>query len=424
MSWGSTADVLEVTNSAINQMTGRNADPDTFTVLDSLNDTAIIDLGEKLGAADENGDISVNSPADIFFKSLLSQVGKVVVDTRSYVAQLPKLFVNTNEWGLITEVLKTDLSDIMIDEMWNPLGFVSDYAIGLDGRGHTAEGERIAGIEFGTYKPAVYTRLYKKCTSVMVAITKSREQLFTAFRTAAEYENFVAALMVSVENALALKAEVYGLMCVSVGIVTAINHGNDINLLAEWNDFGNTLTAETALYDEDFLVYANMRIAETRLNLKRFTRAYNDHETLAFSADPHMILLNKFWLATKFNVRANTYNEQLIGVGDFDPVTSWQAVMATGDVTPFTFTACSSISLTDTAMQDITGNPEATATEYNGIIGVLYDRLAMGVYVDKRKVTSQYIATKDQTNYFHHSLINYSVNDMYPIVTFSIRDTE
>lgn len=425
MAWGSTSDVLAVTNAAINQITARPDGNGDMTELDALTDTNIIDLGEKLNVTD--GEISNGSPADIYFKALLSQISRVVVDTRAYVAQLPSLFVDTREWGLLSEFVRPDISDCMVDEMWNTSGFIPWNTPESGGvYPGVEEGKRIAAIEFGCYKPAIRAKMYKKATGIMVALTKAREQLFTAFRSAAEYENFVAGLLVSVQNTLQLKAEVYGLMCVSVGIVKSIVNGNGINLLEEYLTLhpSSTITESDCYEDNDFTRYSLMRMAQVRDNLKRYTAAYNNHESIVFSSPANLILLSQFATAAKFGVRANTYNEELLGIGDYDRVSSWQAVISAGDTNPFSFANASSISMTAAAMTEITGTSTDDPVTISGIVGVLYDRQAMGVLIDKKKVTSQYAASRDTINLFYHSLVQYIVNDEYPIVTFYVKNPE
>ena len=58
--------------------------------------------------------------------------------------------------------------------------------------------------------------------------------------------------------------------------------------------------------------------------------------------------------------------------------------------------------------------------ENSNVVGVIYDRLAMGITIDKRKVTTNYAASRDTSNSFYHALVNYVVNDSYPIVMFYI----
>ncbi len=62
-----------------------------------------------------------------------------------------------------------------------------------------------------------------------------------------------------------------------------------------------------------------------------------------------MILLTKFAKKAKFNIRANTYNEELLGIGDYDTINMWQAATSTDDETPYNFEAASSIDLSKNA---------------------------------------------------------------------------
>lgn len=422
----STTNVLNVTKSAIAQALGSEYMGENGE-LKALDTQFIVDLGNKLNVSD--GDITEATPADIFFKSLITLCGKIVIDTRSYQASLPKLWVDTINWGGFTEVITTELSDVMIDEMWNPNGFIPynavdsstpPVAIGVE------EGKRIASIEFGCYKPVVNAKIYKQNHALMVALTVAREQMKTAFRGLDEYERFVAGLFNSVENTLQAKAEIYALMTVSMGIGKAYVHGNAINLLAEYNSAhpNSTTTKAQALQDANFMKYALMRIAETRDNIKRMGAIYNDHEHITFSSDANLILLNKFSNSAKFNVRANTYHEELLGVGEYDKVSAWQAVYDSTNRTPFNFETASSINFSAGANTAIRGETQAEGMLLTGVIGVLYDRYAMGINLDRKKVTSQYSASRDTTNYFYHNLINYLVNDSFPIVVFYIADGE
>lgn len=410
--WSST-DILNVTKQAVAEVTGVSDIAAT-----GLNVTALADIGEKIGVDPVTGEVTNTATADLFFKSLLSQVGKVVVDTRAYVAQLPSLFVDPTEWGLISEYIKIDLADVMVDEMWNANGFIPYTAAG-----GPAEAQRIAGIAYGCYKPAVNAKIFKKAKGVMVALTVAREQMFTAFSGVAQYEQFVAGLFNAVENTLQLKAEVYALMTVSAGIATADHNNNVVHLLTDYaNETGKTppSNASKALSDNTFMAYALKRISETRDYLKRMTVDYNNHQTVTFSSDSRLILLSAFSSAAKFGVRANTYNEELLGIGDYDRVASWQAVTTSNGPRPYDITTASEIILAANAADEIYGTTTQTPKTISNVIGVLYDRQAMGVTLDKRKVTSNYSAPTDTTNYFYHSLVNYVVNDNYPIVVFAL----
>lgn len=421
------ANTLAVTQSAIAQLIGKGY-MDADYQLTALDDAAIVDLGEKLQLT-EDGDFTVNSPADIVFKAFLSQLGKIVIDTRSYVAKLPKLYVDTANWGLFTEAVTIDLSDVMVDEMWNPNGYIA-WGTPPDPLNPTVypgqvEGARIAAIEHGFYRPVVNAKLYKKAHAIMVAITTMYDQLFTAFKGVAELNSFLAGLYNSVENTLQLKAEVYAKMTVCAGIARAIVNGNyiDIRALAVAAGVSNAATTatETLLQNPEVQRLALQRMSEVREYITDYTALFNDGETATFASEDRMILLTKFAKACKFNVRANTFNEELLGIGEYDTINMWQAATSSDDTSAYNFAACSSIDYSKNSAIEFGLLPSDTGeTHYlaSSIIGVVYDRLAMGINIDKRKVTSSYTAARDTTNSFYHAMVRYAVNDHYPIVIF------
>ena len=103
----------------------------------------------------------------------------------------------------------------------------------------------------------------------------------------------------------------------------------------------------------------------------------------------------------------------------------WQSATSSDDSTPYNFAAASSIDLAKNAAVEA-GLLESTSKETHylikNVIGVVYDRLAMGINIDKKKVTTNYTASRDTVNSFYHALARYSVNSHYPIVVFYISD--
>ena len=425
------ANTLDVTKAAIAQLIGKGYLDKDYT-LNALDDTAIVELGEKLNLT-EDGDFSVNSAADVVYKSLLSQLGKIVIDTRSYTASLPKLFVDPVNWGLFTEMVMIDISDVLVDEMWNPNGFIpwgtaptADNPTVYPGQ---VEGARIAAVEYGFYTPKVQAKLYKKAHACMVALTTMYDQLFTAFKGVSELNSFLAGLYNSVENTLQLKAEIYAKMTVSVGITKAFANGNAIDLRAVAVTAGVTDAAtkdsDKLLQDPEFQRVMLETISNTKDYIQDYTAYYNNGEMATFASDPRTIILSQAAKAAKFGLRANTYNEELLGIGEYDTVNMWQAAKSSSADVAYNFDSASTIDLTKSAAVDIgvlASTSEETHWAKSGIIGVTYDRLAMGITVDKKKVTTNYAASRDSSNSFYHALINYVVNDSYPIVAYYISE--
>ena len=157
--------------------------------------------------------------------------------------------------------------------------------------------------------------------------------------------------------------------------------------------------------------------------MSRYTALFNNHEHVTFAAEPQKILLSKFASACKFGVRANTYNEQLLGIGKYDTITDWQAARSSANSAPYNLADASTISLTSDAA-DAAGVTHTTGQPWtqSGIIAVIYDRYAMGVTVDRKDVSSQWSASRMTMNHFYHAAVNYHVNDSYPIVSFYVSD--
>ena len=427
----STSDIVDVTKAAISQLIGKGYMDEADGEFDALDDQLIVDFGEKLSLT-EDGDFAVNSPADIMYKSLLSQIGRIIVDKRSYVAKLTRLFVDTVDWGLFTEHIMIDLSDVMVDEVWNPNGYIPWNAAGGAG---VAEGSRIAAIEFGCYKPVVTSKLYSKAHGIMVALTTGYEQLFTAFRGVDEYQSFVTGLYNSVENTLQAKAEIYAMMTISMGIAKSAANNNAYDLRTLYaaagyptsHDVGGVdtpYTAEELLNLPSFEAFMLRTIDETKDYMQRMSALYNDGEFVTFSADPHVIMLTAAAKAAKFGVRANTFNEELLGIGEYDTVPSWQAAISSLNSRPYNFETASSIMLTKAAAEEagLTVGEGETSLTLPGFVALIYDRYAMGITLDKRNVSSQYAASRMTINTFYHSLIRYQINDSYPIVSFYISE--
>ena len=218
-------------------------------------------------------------------------------------------------------------------------------------------------------------------------------------------------------------------MTVSMGIATAVANSNAIDIRALAIDAGianaDTMPTVEMLENPDVIKLALENISEVREYIKDYSALYNDGDMATFAKDVQMILLTKFAKKAKFNVRANTYNEELLGIGDYDTINMWQAATSSDDSTPYNFAAASSIDLAKNAAVEA-GLLEKTSQEthylISNVVGIVYDRLAMGINIDKKKTTTSYTANRDTINSFFHALARYSVNTHYPIVVFYISE--
>lgn len=432
-------DVVSVTQAGLNSLIGagyfpvdKDADPSAYA-LQAQDSALLVEMGEVAK--------SMTVAADLVFNTLIDVIGKMIVDTREYTPSLPKLFVDPIEWGGFVEHVHAGLSDVMVDEMWDTAYEGGTYGTLIDYRDTATVGgttkyigkeyaQHIAGIEHGVYKPKVHAKIYKEAKNIMIALTTAREQLFTAFQSWDEMNKLLSALKTSVQNTINLKAEIYALMTVSSGIGRAYALNHCLNLRAMYNtengftstDAGYLASANACLNSEKFMAYALSVIADTRDNMQRFSVAFNNGAEPMFTPadDNNLILLSKFVNKAKFGVRANTYNEQLLGIGKYDRVTAWQGI--SDGTNNFGFDTLSTISLSADSSEKL--GIASTATAIPNIIGFMYDRYAMGITLDKRKTTTSYTGANDSWNTFNHFLVNYIINDDYNMVAFGLGEDD
>lgn len=376
----------------------------------------LTDLGTKIQGTSDGSNATLG--VDVALKTILDECGKIVFDSRSYTGELDDMFIDAREWGGYMVRYYFGLADVMTDEMWNPDGFVDYFAANNAGQ---TEALRIAAIEHGYYKPKVTAKIYQKAMSHMTPITTLREQFTVAWTSWDKINEFLSSVLTQVENTIKAlsQAKAHALLC--CGIYLAIQAGSVRYLLDEYNGASGTLTAAEAMQDKDFLAFALEEISTTRDNMRLMTTAYNDADNLSFSQgdDNKLILLNKFTKAAKFRVRANTYNEELLGVGDYMGVTAWQAI--TDGTNSFDLDTITSVAINtyNGGIEPVTG-VTAVPFEQSGIIGFGFDRRAMGICLKKDKVTTNYTASRDSWNSFYHTLFQQIIDPNFKMVVFAL----
>ena len=408
-------------------------------VLTAQNSAGLVDLGDAISNFGQNA-------IDLVYKTLVDQIGRMVVDSRQFVADLPDIFVDPREWGGFIQWVRVGLSDVMDDPMWDPnmwqynyndpLTSASSYTETLGGG--RAHARKIAEINNATYRPKARGKVFKKAHAVMIPLSILKDQMFTAFKGWDEANEFLSALYNSVYNTLQFRAKGYAMAAISCGIALASKHNNFINLLKaahEQNLFLDITTAAGAKASIPFLQWTAMYIKNVRDNAKEMTVCYNDgfDPTFTPEEDSRLILNSQFANLLKFKVLANTFNDEKLGFGDYKSMACWQAVAtASGNPlvpTKFDWDTCTTVYLNASSVSDlgVTANADLSIDSYTtwkhtGIVGFFYDKQGIGLTLQKEKTTTHYSAADDKQNLFYHSLFQYCVNDAYNMVAFSIED--
>ena len=189
-----------------------------------------------------------------------------------------------------------------------------------------------------------------------------------------------------------------------------------VNLLALYNATVTTpIAAEDALYNSDFIRFASFTMKNYIGRLKTISTLFNIGGTAKFTpADKlKVVLLDEFKNAAEVYLYdgLNQYNTDGIKFPvDADGVTYWQ-----GSGTDYAFDSTSSIDVKTPSGDDVS---------VSGILGVMFDRDALGVANLDRRVTTNYNPKSEFWNEWHKSDAGYFLDLDENFVVFFVADAE
>lgn len=406
----------DVVKTAASQLTGvtftlSDGTPVASTDIAALESFKVTDVGSYV-VDPVSGDL-VKASAETFFNALASVVSRIEVNSRAYSGDLNDFMIKDSEWGGFIERIHFDLANIVDDPKWNLARNAGATPPKVD---YADEDHRFYGIK-------ALAKLYREAVPLLTPISLPTDQMYEAVRNEAEMQAIVNGIQASARNTVTLGIQSIRHMLAQSAIAVSIAHtGTAINLLARYqSDTGDTsVTVSNWQSSPAFIAHSLEIIAETRDNLRTFSTAFNDHSVPVFTDEDqsHLILLNKFDKLARFRVKANTYNKEDLAVGSYSTTTSWQGINAGSGAADFDFASVSKVMIAADADNKL--GIGTSAFSQSGVVGLLFDRYALGISPYKRKVTSQYTAIADFLNQFHHTLVGTMLDATYPIVAFYI----
>lgn len=387
-------DVVTVVQNAVAQAMGSDymAKVGDLANLDSYK---LVELGK---------DVLDTGTVDTYTKSLLSQLGKMFIDSRKYEGEMPSIFIDSFEWGGYIERVGFDLAEIIADPKWN-LTNNTDYS----------------SHEHKFYQPAVRAKIFEEAKAIMTPISIVDDQLKESFNSWEQMNSFLSGVRTTVENTIrmGLLSMAHMLVQCAIAVSDKATH-TAIHLKTEAIAQGIAGVTEgdtvSKLFNNpDFLVFTAHRIAETMDNAKVYSEAFNDGSRPTFTDTDYARLMvnNGFIRALQFNVESKFFNPEKLSFGKYDKITSWQGIKdSTSKFTPEL--------TTKVAIAGDTNNKLGigTADYTSNCIALFFDKYALGICPYKRKVTSQYTASADFWTEFHHTLVNMIIDSSFNLVAF------
>ena len=345
-----------------------------YEIVNSVTAQAIGD--EALAAVDAQGLISLgnsvlssSSNTEAFLNTLVQRIGRTIYRFRAYSNKLKDLTIGDMEYGCILQKLRVEMPEAELDPT---------YAL--------TDGQSVD--MFKVSKPKAHQKLFVVRTPYMFKITVQRETLKEAFLSPEAMGSFISLIYGEVKNAIELSLENLGRLTISAAMAET-DAGQKVHLITDYNaETGETLTAATALQSASFLRYAIFRINNMIDMIQDMSVLYNpEGELPTFTNRENMKIrvLSAFQRRLETVVEYAAFHDQFTKIdGQYSTLNFWQS-----EQTP------SSI--------DIKRPSDDTEVEQAGIVAVIHDKDALGIYqISENVLTSPVNAAGQYFNVFYH----------------------
>lgn len=349
---------------------------------------------EVLGSALVNEDLSntvdvgnqvFNASAfDQYVKSLVNQVGKMVFVDRPYRGSAPSVLMSEWEYGSVVEKISSDMPAASENESW-------DLTNNQSYNPHVFNA------------PAVTAKFFNKMVTFEIDRSITELQVKQSFQSANQLNAFISMLFNEVEKALTVRTDALIMRTINNMIGETfydLNSGGTyttgntraVNLLKLYNDKYSSATISTAaeaVTTPSFIRFAAYIINLYADRLTRMSTLFNIGGKERFTPKDmlHVVMLSEFKSAADVFLQSDTYHEEFTRLVKSESVPYWQAPGVGYD-----FGSTSALNITTASGHTVTPA---------GIIGVMFDRDALGVMQFNRRVTTMWNPKAEFTNYFY-----------------------
>lgn len=360
--------IYKLTNQVLQETVGE-------TVVLEQDLSNVVDVGKAVFGATE---------VDNYVKSLVNHIGKVIFVNRPYHGNAPSVLMDGWEFGSVLQKVKAELPEATVNESWN-----------------LEAGKSYDPNVFNP--PTVSSKFYNSKTTFEIDMSFTEMQVKESFSSAEQLNGFLSMLTSNVEKSLSIRLDglIRSTIASMIGDTIFDSFGTEpitgktstrvVNLLKLYQDeIDNSLTDPVvALRNPEFIRYAVMKIIQYKARLSNASRLFNMGGNVRFTSDDrlHLILLSDFKSAADVYLQSDTYHNEFTALPNAETIPFWQ-----GTGTDYNFNSTSSIEV-------VTGSGHAVKA--SGILGVMFDREALGVSNLNRRVTTHYNPRAEFFNNFY-----------------------
>lgn len=379
----------------------------TFTnsvLTEILGDAAL--LNEDLSNVVDIGTAIFDANAfDAYVKTLVNHIGKVVFVDRPYAGSAPSVLMDGWEFGSVLEKVSSEMPTATENSTWNLVNGTS-YDPNVFNQ------------------PTVSAKFFNQRVTFEIDRSITERQVKQSFSNAAQLNGFISMIFNEVEKALTLRTDslimrtinnmsaetVLNAFPLGTGqtspVITGKSSTKAVNLLYLYNQkFGETLTADKALTNAEFIRFAAYTIALYSDRLTRPSTLFNVGGKQRFTPRDlqHIVYLSEFMRAADIYLQSTVFHDLYTRLVEGESVPYWQ-----GSGTDYSFSSTGKIDVTPSSQGTATTPTKVTVT---GVLAVMFDRDALGVANFERRVTTQWNAKAEFTNYFYKQEAGY-FNDL------------
>ena len=326
----------------------------------------IVDVGNAIFNADK---------VDNYVKSLVNHIGRVIFVDRAYSGSVPSVLMDSWEFGSVLEKISCDLPEAKVSNEWQLKGGQS-YDPNI------------------FYKPSVSVKFYNSKVTFEIPMSFTEMQVKESFSNAEQLNGFLTMLYNSVEKSMTVKLDGLIMRTINNMIGETIHHEipesqnysttstiKAVNLLKLYNDsHSTTITADKCLDNPDFIRYATYIISVYGERITKISTLFNIGGKERFTPKDVLrcVLLSDFKKASEVFLKSDLYNEQYATLPESDSVPYWQ-----GSGTNYAFNDITKIHIN-------LASDNTQEVQMTGILGVMFDKDALGVSNLNRRVTTNY----------------------------------
>lgn len=336
-----------------------------------LGESAIV--AEDLSNVVDIGTEIFNANAiDNYVRSLVNHIGRVIFVNRPYTGNSPSVLMDGWEYGSVLQKITAELPAATENESWEL----------TDGASYDPN---------VFYKPVVSAKFFNKRVTFEIPMSFTERQVKESFSNAEQLNGFLSMLYNAVDKSMTIKVDALIMRTINNMIGETLHADfptaqysagsgvKAVNLLYLYNQrYGLSLTAANAITEPDFIRFASYEMGVYMSRMSKISALFNIGGKDRFTPPDllHVVMLADFKKAANVFLQSDVFHDSFTELPNADMVPYWQ-----GSGTGYGFSDISALKISTASGASI---------DVGGILGVMFDRDALGVTNLDRRVTTNY----------------------------------